>query len=185
MLLLFHLFRCVSRALCSCRGHRWCVGQQWFAPQSWWGQVICVGENVACSVAPRQIARHRTAVDLNCATSFLDNFFFCSTSISPGTTGCSQEKRVRNVLSCLHFHFVDVCCWRTERSVVKEKTLLHDKKSCSVQDFRNLRNTFYDNIHRTLPEQINWSLWCHCQNLTQRPIKPWLSRNLPYQKRVM
>lgn len=65
VLLWFHLFWCVSRALCSCQGYRWCVSQQWFAPQSWWGQVICVGEKVACSVAHRQMARHGIAEDLN------------------------------------------------------------------------------------------------------------------------
>lgn len=48
-------------------------------------------------------------------------------SISPRITGCSQENRVRNVLSSLHFHFVDLCQQRTERIVIKENTHLYDK----------------------------------------------------------
>lgn len=139
-------------------------------------------QNVACSVLPRQMARHRIAVGSNSEASFLGHFFFCCASISPGTTRCSQENRMRNVLSSLRFHFVDLCHWRTGRSVVKEKTLLHDKKSCSVQDFRNSKKTSCESIHRALPEQINWSLWCHCQILTQRLIKPLIIQKLALPK---
>lgn len=60
--------------------------------------------------------------------ALLDDFFFsCCISISPSITGCSQENRVRNVLSSLHFHFVDLCQQRTERIVIKENTHLYDK----------------------------------------------------------
>lgn len=85
--------------------------------------------------------------------------YFSVAPVSPLVPlGVHTKNRVRNVLSSLHFHFVDICYWRAERSVVKERTPLHDEKSCSVQDFRNLKKTSYENIHRALPEQINWSL---------------------------
>lgn len=80
---------------------------------------------MACSVAPRQMARHRIA--LNSGTELFLIIFFCCSGTSPGIAGCSQENRVGTVLSSLHFHFLDLCQQRTERSVVKENTHLHDK----------------------------------------------------------
>lgn len=80
---------------------------------------------MACSVALRQMARHRIA--LNSGTELFLIIFFCCTGTSPGIAGCSQENRVGTVLSSLHFHFLDLRQQRTERSVVKENTHLHDK----------------------------------------------------------
>lgn len=65
--------------------------------------------------------------------------YFSVAPVSLVPLGVHRKNRVRNVLSSLHFHFVDICYWRAERSVVKERTPLHDEKSCSVQDFRNLK----------------------------------------------
>ena len=50
---------------------------------------------------------------------FLDgSFFFCNRTFL-GIIGYSQENRIKNVLSSLHFHFVEFCTQRTESVVVK------------------------------------------------------------------
>lgn len=84
---------------------------------------------MVCSVVHRQMTRHRITMGLNRGSglSLMIFFFSCCISISPSITGCSQENRVRNVLSSLHFQFVDLCQQRTERIVIKENTHLYDK----------------------------------------------------------
>lgn len=58
--------------------------------------------------------------------AFLDQFFLLH-QYPPWYHWVFTGKQVRNVLSSLHFHFVDLCQQRTERTVVKENIHLHDK----------------------------------------------------------
>jgi len=83
---------------------------------------------MACLVAPRQKARHRAAMGLKSGTELCLIIFSPVVAVPPLVSlGVHKENRVRNMLSSLLFHFVDLCQRRTERGVVKENTHLHDK----------------------------------------------------------
>lgn len=129
MLLWLHLLWHVSRAVHGCLGYNYVWSSLICRQvQSWWVEVIGVGAECSTFSDTQGNGKVQTSDGFEqWNRPLLDYVFFCCAIISPGITGCSQENRVRNVLSSLHFRFVDLCQWRTGRSVVNENTHLHYK----------------------------------------------------------